>query len=218
MVPVVRLSRAATGEEAAALHDHFDVVPFPRRGRITGYYLKGSPGVVPISADDILSHGTPIIDLAALFLRRPFGFVIQANTIVGYAHYSDLNKPMAKVPFFAAFQLAESAVLERIRNDLTEPTLRALLDRGEFDRLARTRARVARRNVDVGWQGILSLRDVLVIAGRNHKTRLTDHDRRLVVEFRNRSAHATSTLIQREGDLRDLAKAASMARRLARSA
>jgi hypothetical protein len=218
MVPASILSRADTKEQADLLHCDFDVVPYPRRGEITGYFIRDSRDLRPIDTKVLLSHGTPIIDLPQIFLSRPFSFIIATHRIAGYLHYSDLNKPMARVPFFAAFQMAEGTIWERIQERISDELLRNHLEKKRFDQLARLKKKRKRGNADLGWQGVLSLPDIIRIGRRLHQARLTDEEVVLLKEYRNRTAHANKQLIESEGDIRSLCQVVSLALKLARSA
>jgi hypothetical protein len=217
MVPARHLFRADTKEQANLVHGDFDVVPYPGRGEITGYFIRDSREPLPIEAKVLLSHGTPIIDLPRIFLSRPFGFIITTNRISGYIHYSDLNKPLARVPFFATFQMAEGAIWDRIQDQISDDLLRKHLEKKRFDRLAGLKKKHKRGNADLGWQDVLSLPDIVRIGRRLHQARLTDEEVTLLEEYRNRTAHANKQLIESEGDIRSLCEVVSLALRLARS-
>ena len=217
MIPVRNLSRADTKEQASLLHGEFDVVPYPNRGDIVGYFFRDSKDLLPIETKVLVSHGTPIIDLPQIFLSRPFSFVIAANRITGYIHSSDLNKPSARVPFFAVFQMAEAAIWERIQNRISDDFLHDHLEKDRFAALARQKKRRKRGNADLGWQGVVSLPDIIRIGRRLHKARLTDEEMALLIDYRNRTAHANKQLIRNKGDIRSLCRAVSLALRLARS-
>lgn len=120
MTTAPMLARASSAEEALALHREFDVVPHPKNGKISGYFLKGAPAIHQLSTNVIISGDTAILDLPGLFARQPFFFVLRGSRIEGYIHYSDLNKPPARVPFFALLELAER-VLADLLNSIEIP-------------------------------------------------------------------------------------------------
>lgn len=216
MVPTRDLCRADTKEQADLMHADFDVVPYPKRGEITGYFIRDFNELKPIETKVLLSHGTPIINLPQIFLSRPFSFIIATNRISGYIHYSDLNKPVARVPFFSAFQMAEGTIWERIQERISDDLLRTHLEKKRFDRLAGLKKKRKRGNADLGWQDVLSLPDIVRIGRRLHQARLTDEEVTLLEEYRNRTVHANKQLIKSEGDIRSLCQVVSLALRLAR--
>ena len=217
MVPARNLSRADTKEEAAPMHSDFDVIPYPKRGEIAGYFLRDSSHVIPIETKVLISHSTPILKLPHIFLSRPFSFIIAAHRITGYIHYSDLNKPIARVPFFGAFQMAERAIWDRIEKRISDDILLKHLEKKRFDRLRGLKKNRKRGNADLGWQDVLSLPDIIRIGRRLHQARLTDDEATLLVKYRNRTAHANKQLIEKEGDIRSLCQVASLALKLAGS-
>jgi hypothetical protein len=99
-----QLRRADTLGNAEPLFHEYDVVPYPRKGLIQGFFKRVSEQLHNIEPRHIVSEGTSLFDLPQLFCEGLFYFVIAGNRIVGYVHYSDLNKPVVKVPFFAMFQ------------------------------------------------------------------------------------------------------------------
>lgn len=62
-----QLRRADTLANAKPLFHEYDVVPYPRRGAIKGYFLRGSEQLHPIELGHIVSEGTSLFDLPQLF-------------------------------------------------------------------------------------------------------------------------------------------------------
>src|SRR5438309_12006168 len=91
MTPTPQLKRADSLEHATKLFHEYDVVPFPRSGGIQGFFHKDNGEANPLQPAHLLSDATDVLDLPGLLSIRPFYFIISANRITGYVHYSDLN-------------------------------------------------------------------------------------------------------------------------------
>jgi hypothetical protein len=218
MVPVADLLRADTQAEAADLHDQYDIVPWPARGPIKGYFHRDDQGSRSLDPDSLLSFGTPITELADLFLHRDFFFVIQANQVAGYIHYSDLNHPYVKIPLFAIIQQAERAVWGKIHPKITPKVLVQMFGEERAGRYEKLRARIREANVELDWTGVFTLPAILEIGRHLKAVKLTDGEIELIRDVRNRIAHSDRTLISKRSDVRTVVSARHLAGRIARSA
>ena len=71
--------------------EDYDYTASPKTSRITIYYKRGEPKGHPLRQEDLLSDGTGLLDLLDLLAARDFFFVLSANRICGFVHFSDLN-------------------------------------------------------------------------------------------------------------------------------
>jgi hypothetical protein len=71
--------------------EDYDYTASPKTSRITTYYKRGEPKGHPLRQEDLLSDGTGLLDLLDLLAARDFFFVLSANRICGFVHFSDLN-------------------------------------------------------------------------------------------------------------------------------
>jgi len=207
------LKRADALEDAQYLFNEYDVVPHPRKGEIKGFFRRGSSKVNQIETSILVSHGTSILDLPKLLSRAQFYFVILANRIVGYIHYSDLNKPATKIPFFAVIQAAERSLWEQIMYRISEEDLPRVFDK-EVNRFAKKKEDNKKRNVDIGWTGIFTFPNILKLARFYGLTHLSDDEIKLLKETRNKIAHSDRNLITHYGDVQALVDAQDLCRSL----
>jgi hypothetical protein len=150
MVETSFLRRADTLEAAQRLFHEFDVVPYPRRGPIEGFFRRSSDRVKPVEVDNIVSADTSILSLPDLLLSTPFYFVVSMNSITGYLHYSDLNKAITKIPLFMLFQTAERSLWDSIESRIAAEDLEKVFGKKSKTFIKR-RDEAAQGNVDLGW-------------------------------------------------------------------
>ncbi len=206
MVETAQLRRADTLDAARNLFHEFDVVPFPRKGPIEGFYKRDSDRASPVEVDNIVSADTSILSLPDLLLRSPFYFVVSINSITGYLHYSDLNKAITKIPSFMLFQTAERTLWERIENRISEGDLDTVFGK-EAQSFIRKREKAAQGNVDLGWVGIFTFPRILRLARHYGCVDLTDEEIAVLRITRNSIAHSDHLLVTRYEDVASLAHA-----------
>ena len=107
MVPISKLERASTLEQAVPGFKDYDNIISPKTGAIKGYFSRIDRKHYLIEKKDLLGGGTSLLDLPALFGRRDFYYVLHGNEIAGYVHYSDLNNNYVRVPVFGLLQIVE---------------------------------------------------------------------------------------------------------------
>jgi len=123
MTAAAHLKRADHNDDAQKLFHEYDVVPFPRSGEIKGFFSRGSSQTSDLRPEHLLSDATDVLELPRLLAAQPFYFVISGNRITGYVHYSDLNKYVVAIPFFALFRTAERLLWEKIQSRVSEEDL-----------------------------------------------------------------------------------------------
>lgn len=217
MTSADELKRADALEDAQYLFNEYDVVPHPRKGEIKGFFRRGSSKINQIETSILVSHGTSILDLPKLLSQAQFYFVISANRIVGYIHYSDLNKPVTKIPFFAVFQTVERGLWEQIMYRISEEDLPRVFKEIEVNRFAKKKEDNRKRNVDIGWTGIFTFPYILKLARFYGLTHLRDDEIKLLKETRNKIVHSDQNLITQYGDVQALVDAQDLCRTLIES-
>jgi len=218
MVHTRNLVRASHLKDAIPSFADFDIVPAPARGRVSGYFEKSSRRHQLLSAETIISSDTPLIELPGLLSSRPFYFVNSGNNIVGYIHYSDLNKAPIRAPFFALLEAAEVSVSIRIRDRIATEDIKAMSTPGRYRALKGRLERRSTQNLDLGWLAVLKFGEILRLARRYRALNLDDEDLGLLVEFRNRIAHTNLRLIENYNEIRKLSKVEALLRRITKSA
>jgi hypothetical protein len=151
MTSAGQLKRGDSLEHAMQLFHEYDVVPYPKAGEIKGFFKREDSGMTPIETGLLLSDGTSVFKILMLLNQNRFYFVISANTIVGYIHFSDLNRPITKIPFFVLFQSIERELWERIQNRISEKDFPKLFKESEAKKFISKRMKIKKYNVDIGW-------------------------------------------------------------------
>lgn len=204
------LKRAETVEEAQNLFHEFDVVPFPRRGKIEGFFKRDSDDITPLEVDHLLSADTSVLHMPDLLIQRPFYFVVSTNSVIGYVHYSDLNKVITKVPFFVVFQAAERRLWDKIEHRISERDLYKLFRDNEAKKLIDKSKEVARGNVDISWVGVFTFPFILRLARHYGLLDLPDDQIKLLKNTRNNVAHSDKLMVTGYEDVTSLAEAHKM--------
>lgn len=211
MVETPQLRRADTLEAARNLFHEFDVVPYPRKGPIEGFFKRESDRVSPVEIDNVISADTSILSLPGLLLRSTFYFVVSMNSITGYVHYSDLNKAITKIPSFMLFQTAERTLWEGVESRIAEKDLEKVFGE-EGKAFIKKREKAAQGNVDLGWIGIFTFPRILRLARYYGYIDLTDDEIDLLRITRNSIAHSDHLLVTRYEDIASLADAYKLIR------
>lgn len=206
MTPTEQLQRADTLNDALYLLHEYDVVPYPRSDKILGFFQRGSSARYVIEPAHLISNSTNLAALPKLLCQQPFFFVISGNEVIGYIHYSDLNKPITKVPFFAMFQLIERTFWDKMTHRISEKDLKILFS-GEASKLIQKKENAATRNTDIGWTGVFSFPYILRLARHYGLAQVTDNEIKLLKETRNRIAHSDQNLVSSFDDVSKLAEA-----------
>jgi hypothetical protein len=210
MVPTEQLIRADTVQQARAVfnrdEDEYDVVPWPAKGAIRGYWERDSPLRRMLTSDAVLSDGTSLARLPGLLTERDHYFVLCDSDIGGFVHFSDLNNPLMKLPLFVLFEETERGLLKAL-SGITESDIRSTLGDWQAKRVARARAKAAKQRVDLGWTTTLSFSALLKVAGKAMIVCLPKEQVIELVDVRNRVAHAEVPLVRSKRDVELLVRA-----------
>jgi hypothetical protein len=181
MVETDKLVRASTPSEAQHLlaqHPEFDVIPLPATGQVTEYLCRNDEKPREVTSSHLISDGTSLLDIPRLMERQVFYFILSSNTIAGFVHFSDLNKSLVKLPFFVLFEAIERRLWSLIHERLNEEDLRMVLGAPRLKGLNQRKMNAREEDVDVGWSGLLSFREILNLARRIAKTKKMNAIRR----------------------------------------
>ena len=214
MTPAADLKRAATGTDARPWFSTFDVVPYPASGEIRGYFQKGKRTYHGLTQSDLVSDGTSLLHLAQLLTRRKFFFVLSQDVITGYVHYSDLNRTVAKIPFFALFENLEAQLWNRINSATTPPDIEAVFATNRAKRLLGEQRKRERADADIGWTGLLSFSDILALAKHHGLIATTAAEQKILVSKRNAVAHPDHPLVAHYLEVKQLLNVRDLCARL----
>ena len=206
MTPVQMLERADRLEDAIPLFEEYDVVPYPKTGRIEGFFRRKTDELIDLRMEFIISDGTSLLDMPRLLDKMPFYFIIAGNKVTGYVHYSDLNKPVMKIPLFVLFQILEKKLWNRIKGDISEDLVRKAYPE-DAKRYLNKREKARKKNVDIGWTGVFNLPGILKLARHLQAINMADEDIEVLRLTRNDVAHPDHNLINKESDVSRVATA-----------
>jgi hypothetical protein len=203
MTPAEKLERAASSEEARPLFSKYDVVPFPKVGKIEGFFRPSLDTQSDLKSDYLISDTTSLLNMPQLLDQAPFRFVISADKIAGYVHYSDLNKPTMKVPLFVLFQAMEKKLWDKIEKKIDEPIVREVFQ-NSAQRLINKQNAAQKANVDIGWTGVFTLPDILRLANNFNATHLSNDQIESLRLTRNDVAHPDRNILGKHRDVSKL--------------
>jgi hypothetical protein len=133
---------------------------------LTGYVERGASTFRPIRVDDLVSDATSIIDVMEILTNRPRVFVLVGDHIGGYVHFSDLKRPIVKLPFFVLLEAIERLFFDSLAATITPETLSTILDPKRFAELSERMHRLTTKRADLNWAALLSFKELLLCARR----------------------------------------------------
>lgn len=220
MTPADKLEGASSIEEARPLLVNYDVVPYQKLGRIEGFFQRGSEKLNDLKPEHLISDTTSLLNMPQLLNQAPFRFVLFADKIAGYVHFSDLNKPAMKVPLFVLFQAMEKKLWDKIENKITESVVHEVFQ-DNAQKLIDNRDNAIKNNVgislDIGWIGIFTLPAILKLAMSFKETTPSDAEIKLLKEVRNNVSHADNSLIDEHCDVSKLVEALKLCQSMLKS-
>jgi hypothetical protein len=208
MVPRIRLI-CAPDEPSARTRlventDH-DVIAIEQDGNVVSYLERGGGRQRPIRVEDMVSDSTSILDLVEVLQHRVFCYVVGAQRIVGYVHFSDLNNHLAKLPYFVLFEAIESRVANLIGDLITEAVLGQVLDPQRCDSVRKAMGRQRSDRSDLGWCALLTFNELIRCAVHFGRIRLRHTDIEVISKVRNLVAHvAGEPLVETHADVKRL--------------
>lgn len=197
-------------------YEDFDYTASLTRGQITTYYKRDVPGSFELRQADLLSDGTSLLELLSLMAGREFFFVLSANRICGFIHFSDLNHQLMKLPLFVLLAAVESRLWFHVREDLTEGEVEGVMHPNRFDEVKLRREKARKKNVDRGWEGLLYFGEILELASNRGLISISVDERHLLHNCRNRIAHHNGLLVEKHEDASKLARIRNLCREIMR--
>jgi hypothetical protein len=180
------------------------VIPIQRDGRLIGYFERETRSRKRITASDLISDGTSLLDLVDILEVRPFAFVLSREQIQGYVHFSDLNHQLVKLTFYVILEAIERMALNSIRGRDDRESLKRNLDPVRFKQIedAYKRTGQAARSL----VSYLNLSDILRLADRAGTIHIADSVIKAMKNVRNGAAHASENLVSTYDDVSKLGR------------
>jgi len=197
--------------------EDYDYTASPKTGRITTYYKRDEPKGHSLRQEDLLSDGTSLLDLLDLLATRDFFFVLSANRICGFVHFSDLNDELVKLPLFVLLAAAERRLWRKVGEGLTPAELKSALVPDRLDEVLERFKEAKEQRADRDLEGLLYFGEILKLAkNRGLLPSMSSDDRGRLKDTRNRVAHHDRLLIEKHKDVRKLAKVRDLCKGLIR--
>ena len=203
MTAQTALVGADNAQAACKQHERYgyDVIAHPSAGPTTGYYYRGG-ALTHLTPADLVSCDTNLLDLLPLLAEREFFFALHGTQISGYVHFSDLNKPLMRMPFYMLLEATERHILSVLRRTLTEDQAKGALTPSRVSKLQEYLDTAARQRADTNFWDVLGLPDVLEIARKRGLARISEKDQLArrqaadVIRLRNSIAHTGHPLVE----------------------
>jgi hypothetical protein len=103
MIPAEQLASAETEAQARSLLDEnsrYDVIPLYSGGNLLSFLERGQARPKTIQIQHIVGAGTPIPEVVDSLCEQRYFFVVGRHEVIGFIHFSNLNDPVVKLPFF----------------------------------------------------------------------------------------------------------------------
>jgi len=190
-------------------HPEFDIIPIRHGERIVAFLERGSDATKPLQLSDVISEGTSILDLVDCLGDQRHFFILARKTVVGFVHFSDLNDPVVKLPFFVLLEAVERHVADSVRALVNDDNIASLLDDPErLMKVSEKMATMRKQKADRDWVTLLYFKEILVAASRLHKLDLPGKDIDLLSKVRTLVCHAaTDPLVETHDQVKRLTRA-----------
>ena len=221
MIPESDLVCSNDASEAAELLDKytdFDMIPIRTRGVLTALLERGSSSPQAIRVNDLVSDATSILDAVDILTTRPRAFVLVRDRVQGYVHFSDLNRPIVKLPFFVLLEAVERYFFDMLGVEITPELLRAVLDPKRCSDLKDKMQRLKVTRSNLNWATLLGFKELLLCVRQLRSIECEIAEIDSLAKVRNLVCHAaTDLLVEDHSHVRRLADAKSTCFRLLNS-
>lgn len=218
MVPIDEFTRADNIESAHAVfdaHPDYDLLPIPSQGVPTHVVFRSDMSKHKIDLSMLISEATAILHLPRLFSERHEAFfVLGDHDISGLVHFSDLNNPLCKIPFFALVHMVERKYIETIKGHFSEQRALEALGSRKAQALFMRASDMANRDVLPFPAAAMYFKELLTYSRFYDFVKISDEEITDLNEFRNRFAHGGRTLITASKDCETLASIQRLCARL----
>jgi hypothetical protein len=211
MKPAEHLVCAATEDEAHQVlerNPRYDIVPLRTGDKLLSFLERGQSRARIIQIQHVVGAGTPIPDVVDSLCERRFVFVVGRHEVVGLVHFSDLNDPVVKLPYFVLLEGVERRLADPLRDRVTATTLPTLIqDSVRLKALQDKMTRLEGSDADRDWVTLMYFREILDAAVHFRVLSLTGGEIEDLSAVRTRVAHAaTDELVESHRDVGRLSR------------
>jgi hypothetical protein len=161
---------------------------------------------------DLVSDATSILDIVDILADRPPVFVLVRNRIGGYVHFSHLNRPIVKLPFFVLLEAVERHFFDMLSGVITLQLIETVLGQQRRANLeTRMRGQQASGS-NLNWAALLSFKELLLCARELGALTYEVRDLDRLAKVRNLVCHGANEdlLVEQHSDVRRLVHAKSL--------
>jgi hypothetical protein len=187
----------------SAQNADFDVIPIRVNERLIGYFERNPGHARDITANDLISDGTSLLDVVEIFEKRKFCFVLSHEHVAGYVHFSDLNHHLVKLTFYVLLEAVERMALGIVEKDDRE-LLKTKLNHPQ--RFAQIEALYKRGGeASRGLLSYLNISDLLRLAINSGVIKAEESVIYAIKRTRDGAAHVSENLVNSSDGVKELA-------------
>jgi hypothetical protein len=203
-------------EQKLEANSNFDVIPIRRAGTLVAFLERGQSQPRTIQVQHLIGSETPIVDLVDSFHDRSFLFVVGRQEIVGLVHFSDLNDPVVKLPYFALLEGVERQVADTVGPLVLRESLPQFIrDPKRVTQIVDKMDKLRANKADRDWVTILYFREILEAACYFGRLSLKVSEIEDLSAVRTLVAHAaTKELVETHSDVQRLRNIGSLCSRI----
>lgn len=203
-------------EQKLGANPDFDVIPIRRGGTFVAFLERGQSQPRKIQVQHLIGSETPIVDLVDSLHDRPFIFVVGRQEIVGLVHFSDLNDPVVKLPYFALLEGVERQLAGLVGPLVLRESLPQFIrDPDRVTQIVDKMDKLRANKADRDWVTILYFREILEAACYFGKLSLKISEIEDLSAVRTLVAHAaTKELVETRSDVQRLRNVESLCSRI----
>lgn len=181
----------------------FDVIPIRSGDRLVGYFERSCRETRDITAADLISDGTNLLELVEIFERRRFSFVLSHEHIAGYVHFSDLNHHLVKLTFYVLLEAVERMALRSVEGDERESLKTKFNDPQRFAQIEGLYKRAG--EASRGLLSYFNISDLLRLAANIGVIQVEDTVIPAIKRTRDGAAHVSENLVNTYERVKELA-------------
>lgn len=170
----------------------FDVIPIRGQRGLVAFLTRSTTEPTLIGVNDLVSESTSILDTVDLLVQRRHLFVLVRDGVLGYLHFSDLNRPIVKLPFFVLLEAVERCLFDRLRHRIDVALLQKTLTASRLSQVRKRMQRLRDSSANLDWASLLHFGELLSCAKQLDAIRPTAEEQEALTKVRNLVAHASS--------------------------
>jgi hypothetical protein len=199
-------------EQKLEAHPKFDVIPIRQADRLVHFLERGQSRPRTIQLQHVIGPETPILDIVDSLCDQKFVFIVERHEVAGLVHFSDLNDPIVKLPYFVLLEAVERQVADSVKNLVQEELLPQFIANSERVTLIKSKMKKLKaKHAEREWVTILYFGEILDAARYLGKLPLEVSEIKDLSAVRTRVDHAaTEELVEEHSDVTRLRNVTSL--------